>query len=187
MRFISTFIFMFLIAAVPAQAEIAVVSGGRVKLTAAGFFDPVCHSLGPLTVGVSLQPHAGSILVNHGLDYPSFSVFNTRSRCNTLRLPMTLVSYQASAGYVGTDETALEIVGPTGRIIRLRYVISVRPAATMPPGDPPLASFYRPRHPHHYVSRAHALAAAMRPSHHSQEKLPQRRKPPAKDERPINI
>ncbi len=131
MRFIGVIFFLF-IASFPAQAELVVASGGRLTLISTGAFDQACHSLGRMSVSLIQQPSNGTILVEDVKDYPNFWAFNTRSRCNTLKLPKTRVSYQSNPGYVGTDETIIEIIGPMGRVRRLRYYISVRQGLSMP-------------------------------------------------------
>jgi hypothetical protein len=110
------FVILSLLAAGAARAEVAVVSGGRVQLTAISAVDQVCHSLGPMSVGVLQQPHAGSIIVDTIKGYPNYPAFNTRSHCNTLKLPQTRISYQSAPGFIGSDETVVEIIGPLGGV-----------------------------------------------------------------------
>lgn len=137
----------------PAQAEVAVGSGGRVTLVALGSFDQGCRSQGRIIVNVIESPHAGSILVDQINGYPNFSALNTRSRCNTLRLPQTRVRYQSAAGYAGTDEMVLEFIGPLGRVFRHRFTVSVRPGLVLQPAPEP--ELTRDRHARHrYVARS---------------------------------
>ena len=120
---------------VPAAAEVAVVSGGSVKLGTFGSVDPVCHPLGGPSVSIIEQPHAGAVLVSAVRDYPNFSTLNTRAACNTRKVPQTRITYQSSAGFVGTDSAAVELVFPGGNVRRFRFTISVREAG-VPPSVP---------------------------------------------------
>jgi hypothetical protein len=129
------------LSAMPAAAEVAVVSGGTVKLGTFGSVDPVCHPLGGATVHVIEQPQGGALLVSSVQDYPNFPTFNPHAICNTRKVPQTRVSYQASAGFVGMDSAAVELVFPEGNVRRLRFAISVREAALPPTVLPPLTPY----------------------------------------------
>jgi hypothetical protein len=145
--------FVFCGIALPARAEIAVVSGGRVKLATMGSFDQGCHSLGRTSVSIIQQPHSGAVLVDTINDYPNFPATNTRSRCNTLKLPETRILYQSSPGYVGTDEVIVETIAPEGAVRRLRFFISVRPGILVP--QPQSRSELAPPRHHRRVAKTH--------------------------------
>jgi hypothetical protein len=174
------------LAAIPAHGEVAVASGGRVKLTSLGAFDQVCHSLGPMTVGVIEQPHAGTILVDRVNDYPNFPAFNTRSRCNTMKLPETRISYQSTAGYIGQDETLIEIIGPMGRVLRYRFIISVRAGIISPMPQEPKATLHTSHWRRVAKTRAHVTAESAS-IHTRRPSTPAAQKKPKQDGQPINI
>jgi hypothetical protein len=183
MRFFYFAIVIFSLTAISAHGEVAVASGGRVTLRSIGSFDQVCHSLGPMTVGVIEQPHAGTILVDHVNDYPNFAAYNTRSRCNTLKLPQTRISYQSTAGYIGPDQTVIETIGPMGNVLRFRFTISVRPGIISSAPEEPKTTFHRARRRN--VAKARSQVTAERAVTHSH-----RPNAPAKskqDGRPISI
>ncbi|MCJ2036750.1 hypothetical protein [Methylobacterium sp. J-068] len=104
-----------------------VVSAGH-TLTVASFssLDPTCRSLGPMSVSLIDTAHDGRVQVEEGRDFPSFSTLNTRSRCNSRKVPTTFVRYTPSPGYTGEDEFALEFVSPGGDVGRARFHITVR-------------------------------------------------------------
>ncbi|GJE41882.1 hypothetical protein [Methylobacterium soli] len=106
--------------------ERVTASGHTLKITSVSAVDPTCQSLGPVTIGLIDVPHDGRIEVQQGRDFPNYSTLNTRSRCNTRKVPATLVLYTPTAGYIGEDDFTIEIVGPQGQVGRARYHISVR-------------------------------------------------------------
>ena len=110
----------------PAKAEVAVVSGGQVTLTTLSEIDQGCNSHGQVSVGLIEQPQGGRIDVRPTRAYPNFISYNTRSRCNTRKLPATLVTYRASPGFTGSDNVTIEAVFPSGGVRRYRFAISVR-------------------------------------------------------------
>lgn len=164
MRVFVGLIFLALWSPLQAKAEIVVIPGGRVTLSTIGSFDQVCHSQGRMTINVIEQPQGGSILVDNVRGYPNFAAFNTRSRCNTLKLPQTRVQYQSAPGYTGTDETVIEFIGPLGRVFRRRYVISVRPDLALQPAPGAQTAFREHVH-HHKVAKAGVTAQASSSSH----------------------
>lgn len=110
---------------VPSFERVA-AAGHPLKISSISAIDQVCHSLGPITVGIVDAPHNGSITVEQGRDFPNFSALNTRSRCNTHKVPATRVFYTPASGYAGDDAFVIEYVGPLGEVGRARYHISVR-------------------------------------------------------------
>ena len=101
-------------------------AGHTLKVASLSAIDQACHSLGPFTIGLIDAPHDGRVEVVQGTGFPNFFTWNTRSSCNTRKLPATIVSYTPAPGYVGEDDFAVEIVGPQGHVGRARYRITVR-------------------------------------------------------------
>lgn len=104
-----------------------VMAAGRtLRVSSMSAIDQTCRSLGQFTINMIDAPHDGRVEISHGSDFPNFSALNTRSRCNTRKVPATFVSYTPSPAYSGEDEFAIEIVGPMGNVRRARFQISVR-------------------------------------------------------------
>ena len=111
----------------PTWTSDRVVASGRTqKIAYFNAIDPTCRSMGAMAISLIEEPHAGKVQLAQGQEYPNFTTLNSRSRCNTRRLPATQVLYTAAPGYVGSDEFALEVVGPLGAARRIRYRIAVR-------------------------------------------------------------
>ena len=110
---------------IPTFEKVA-LAGRTLRVASLSALDQACQSLGPLAISLIDVPHAGRVTVEHGRDYPNFSALNTRSRCNTRKVPSTVILYTPASGYTGSDEFAIEIVGPHGNVGRARYEISVR-------------------------------------------------------------
>lgn len=109
----------------PTQQRVA-TSGRRQKIDFVINLDPACKPLGLSEVNVLEAPRGGQISTARGQEYPNFPSFNTRSRCNTTRVPAVVVSYQSEAGFRGEDEFAIEYVSPFGVPRRIRYHVDVR-------------------------------------------------------------
>ena len=104
-----------------------VVSTGRTqKIDYFIALDPTCQPLGPITINMLDEPHAGRVEVVHGREYPGFAQFNARARCNTHKVPATQLLYTAASGYTGEDAFTIERVGPYGVPQRWRYRVTVR-------------------------------------------------------------
>jgi len=104
-----------------------IVTAGRTqKIDYFAAVDPSCQSMGAMTINLLAPPHAGQIQLTRGREYPNFSAFNTRARCNTQKVPATQLLYTSAPGYAGEDEFTLEAVGPLGAARRWRYRITVR-------------------------------------------------------------
>ena len=121
-----------------ASAETIVAAGHSVSLLTISSIDQVCHSQGAITVNVLEPPRGGFIEVIQTKAYPNFNSLNTRSRCNTIKLPATEIVYQSAGNYLGADSVIVELVTPGGGARRLRIPITVRPVtATLAPAPPP--------------------------------------------------
>ena len=133
---LTTVVSLSILAAVSssALAEVAVAAGHSVSLMTLSSVDQTCHADGDIAITVIEQPRGGSILITKTKAYPNFNVLNTRSRCNTLKLPATRVDYQSIGNYLGLDYVTVEAVYPDGAVKRIRVAVSVRPVA---PGATP--------------------------------------------------
>ena len=109
-----------------AATEYAVASGGAVQIDYAISLNPDCTSKGESQISLVQPPRAGRIEVKRGRVYPRFSTLNILSRCDTRKVPATLVVYHAAPGYQGYDTVAYEIVFPDGQVRRTRVNVSVR-------------------------------------------------------------
>lgn len=117
----------------PAAAEVVVAAGHSVKLVTFSAIDQACHSLGPVTINVIEPPRGGYLQVTQVRDYPNFNALNTRSRCNTMKLPATRIVYQSAGTFLGLDVIAIEAIFPEGAARRIRIPVSVRPVAPQAP------------------------------------------------------
>jgi len=170
-----------------ARADVAVSSGGRVRLISLATVNSSCHSVGPITVRVLQRPHAGSLVIDRVISYPHFSTFDIKSYCNGTLMPHTRVSYQAPRGFVGNDEADVALIGASGDYHSYHFTISVVPglagsgAIIVPPRPLPDVKLEEPRSHH----RSHKLAAAEHAAHVHKHNLPQRKMPAA--DKPLSI
>ncbi len=110
-----------------AHAERAVASGGMIKVASYWSVDQACHPIGLPTVNLLARPYGGVVVVKTVRDYVSFPIWNTRARCNTLKVPQTRIFYQSTPGFRGDDQLSFEVIFPeTGVVRRFNVPISVR-------------------------------------------------------------
>ncbi len=123
--FIAFFIALSTVTA--AHAQRAVASGGMIRIASFGSVDQACHPIGLPTVNLLAQPYGGVVVVKTMRGYLNFPAWNTRARCNTLKLPQTGIFYQTTPGFHGYDQVTFEVIFPdTGRVRRFSVPISVR-------------------------------------------------------------
>jgi hypothetical protein len=88
---------------------------------------PDCTSTGYAEVRVLTPPSHGALRVTRGEDFPDFSKDNVRQVCNSRKLPVTFVYYQATPGFTGIDTAVIEVLFPSGNVRSAAYSINVRP------------------------------------------------------------
>ena len=104
-----------------------VVEHGRtLKVGSYGSYDPDCRSIGYSSINLLSAPQGGQVQTAPGRDYPNFATGNIRFRCNRERLPATILYYQASPRFVGTDSFTVEIVSANGHAFQTTWTIYVR-------------------------------------------------------------
>jgi hypothetical protein len=110
-----------------AHAERAVASGSMITIATFGSLDQACHSTGLPTINLLARPYGGVVVVKNVRDYSNFPTWNTRARCNTLKVSQMRIFYQSTPGFYGSDQVVFEVIFPeTGRVRRFRVPISVR-------------------------------------------------------------
>ena len=115
------------IAAAQAQTvSRAAASGVPLKLIFANSSNPDCSSVGQTTIRVVAAPQHGRTRVTAARDFPTFRENNVRSVCNTRRVAGATAHYVSQRRYVGWDSTSIEVIYPSGRLLRVTYNISVR-------------------------------------------------------------
>ena len=62
-----------------------------------------CKELRPPVIKIVSPPQHGTAIVSRTTHQPSYETGNLRYKCNKLAVPMTVVTYRPSRGYVGTD------------------------------------------------------------------------------------
>lgn len=88
--------------------------------------NPACGSEGFATIRVIAPPKNGQILVEQGESYTNFKQDNVRYACNTKKVPGTIVKYQSTPGFVGTDMAMAEVLFSSGGYRKVNYIINVR-------------------------------------------------------------
>jgi hypothetical protein len=104
-----------------------VVEHGRsTKVDSYFISDPECRSLGRATINLLAAPQGGQVSTENGFGYPTFPSTNPRFKCDSRRMPSTLLYYQAASDFTGTDTFTVEAVYPDGTAHQTRYTVYVR-------------------------------------------------------------
>ncbi len=110
-----------------AYAQRAVASGGQIQIVSFVSLDQACHSNGLPAVNLLARPYGGVVAIKTAYGYSNFPSWNTRSRCNAMKVPQTRVLYQSTPGFRGSDHVEFEVIFPvTGVVRRFDVPISVR-------------------------------------------------------------
>jgi hypothetical protein len=88
--------------------------------------DPTCASIGLATVRILSQPKNGRVQIEESEGYTSFRLDNARFACNSKKVPGTLIRYQSTPGFTGTDTVTVEVIFAGGSYAKNTYVINVR-------------------------------------------------------------
>jgi hypothetical protein len=101
-------------------------SGKKQILGSASSTLPDCTMDGYPIVTVTGKPSNGQVVIEKDLAYPSFPKDNVRSVCNAQKVPGVSFYYTSNPGFVGTDNTVLDLLFPDGSIRKYNFSISVR-------------------------------------------------------------
>jgi hypothetical protein len=101
-------------------------SGKKQILGSASSTLPDCTSDGYPTVTVVKKPQNGQMQIEKSDTYPSFPKDNVRYSCNSQKVPSVTFYYTSTAGFIGTDSVALELLFPDGNIRTYNFNILVR-------------------------------------------------------------
>ena len=104
----------------------AAASGVPLKLYFAASTNPDCTAAGHPTIKLVSAPQHGHTRISATRDFVTFRESNVRSVCNTRRVAGTAAHYVSQRGYVGPDQTTIEVIWPSGRLVHVTYDISVR-------------------------------------------------------------
>jgi len=104
----------------------AAASGMQLKLYFASSTNPDCTAAGSPTIKLVAAPQHGHTRISAARDFVTFRESNVRSVCNTRRVAGTSAFYVSQRGYVGPDQTTIEVIWPSGRLVHVTYDISVR-------------------------------------------------------------
>lgn len=85
-----------------------------------------CSPLGDVVVKVLEQPEHGTVQVEKGVAFPNYTPGDPPYLCNARRLPATLITYRAAAGYSGQDVTVVSVFFPDGKAPKIRFDIGVQ-------------------------------------------------------------
>jgi hypothetical protein len=102
-----------------------VVGGTQQQVGYYAVLNPDCSFAGYATVRTQTQPAHGTIVVQEGQGYTSYTSDNQRYECNRQKSRMMLVYYTAVPGYTGTDSFVLHAIYPNGTPRTNRYNITV--------------------------------------------------------------
>ena len=115
------------IAAAQAQSVTrAAASGMPLKLYFASSTNPDCTAAGQPTIKLVAAPQHGRTRISAARDFVTFRESNVRSVCNTRRVAGMSAHYVSQRGYTGFDSTTIEVIWPSGRLVRVTYNIAVR-------------------------------------------------------------
>jgi hypothetical protein len=102
------------------------ISGVSLPLAFEYAINPDCSSRGLPTLRVLVPPNHGTVNLEAGSDFTSFSRENQRYDCNKNAVAGLHIVYTSSAGYVGDDRTEVEVISPDGFDRITSFQISVK-------------------------------------------------------------
>jgi hypothetical protein len=88
--------------------------------------NPDCTPSGTPVVTIVTPPAHGQLIVETAPQFPNYPKENTRSACDTQRVPAQVLSYTSTPGYTGQETVAVSVLYPLGNLERLDYSITVR-------------------------------------------------------------
>jgi hypothetical protein len=87
--------------------------------------DPDCSNLGYPEIKVLRMPGHGTVAVENGEAYPSFSKDNVRYDCNKKKVATSQVIYESIAGFHGKDSFTVRVRYATSNLQLVTYNIDV--------------------------------------------------------------
>ena len=100
-------------------------AGATLHLAAPQALGPDCSPLGQVVVRVTAPPDHGTVHIGQGMIFSNYKPGDAPYLCNARKTPATVVSYQAAAGFAGSDVTVIHVFFPDGRAPTIRYDITV--------------------------------------------------------------
>lgn len=101
-------------------------SGVPIMLDSSSSVDAGCHSEGEPTTRVSQPPAPGIVKLLQREVYPHFPPNNPRSACNNTKVPRVVAEYTSTAGFIGSDFTAVDVIFPDGKEAEAKFTITVK-------------------------------------------------------------
>jgi hypothetical protein len=102
------------------------LAGKPLKVDTQYSLNPDCTSIGTTTIRTIEPPRHGTVEVREASDFPFFKPENTRSQCNSRRVPVSQIIYTPAPGYSGPDSFRMEVIYPSGGGRDISYKIEVR-------------------------------------------------------------
>jgi len=100
-------------------------AGATLNLAGPQALGPDCSPTGEVVVKVTAAPDHGTVHVEQGMIFSNYKPGDPPYLCNARKTPATLVSYRATAGFVGDDVAVIQIFFPNGQAPMVRYNITV--------------------------------------------------------------
>lgn len=101
-------------------------AGATLMLTSVGSLNQDCTSRGQVTAKVVQAPDNGTVHIENGMAFPTYSPGDAPFLCNARKAPMTLISYRASPGFTGQDTTSIQVFFPDGNAPTFLFHIAVQ-------------------------------------------------------------
>lgn len=101
-------------------------AGTTLMLTSVGSLNRDCTSRGQVTAKVVQAPDNGTVHIENGMAFPSYSPGDAPYLCNARKSPMTLITYRAEPGFTGQDTTSVQVFFPDGNAPTLLFHIAVQ-------------------------------------------------------------
>ena len=87
--------------------------------------NPKCELVGYPEFIIAASPHHGSVVTEHGEQYPGFPQTNDRSVCNSRLVPATNLYYQSNPDFHGKDSLTMKVLTADGTVKTVHIEIEV--------------------------------------------------------------
>jgi hypothetical protein len=108
------------------QSEKTVLQGQKISVENFTSLNPDCSPIGEATVLVTRPPASGRVTSYKSKGFVHYNSNNLRSRCNTIRVPVTTVDYTPNSGFSGRDSFDVEVIFGSGGRRTKTFTINVR-------------------------------------------------------------
>lgn len=85
-----------------------------------------CSPLGQVDAKIITPPDHGTVHIEQGMAFPSYTPGDAPYLCNARKGPATLITYRSAPGFSGQDAATVQIFFPDGNAPTILFHLDVR-------------------------------------------------------------